>query len=277
MQVALFGGLILLLFLLTGKSSRQDEPHEEEKRPPTPPPPPLRPASVTPTAPLAPSAAPSRPPSPSPGAVSPPRGSGAPVLSPAQVEEIRQVIAVGFQKAMQKRRDRVKAAGKTEPEQQTINVTASFFRAQGIPLDKPDPQNLPALYKTGIKAVADKVANTINLFMPEPKPKAAPAPIVTTTPAPDKVKTVREGYAKAIAYAIDAAKQRAGRALTPENVLVPVSQHFAAFGIPHPNELTAAHKFWANPLSTITKQVADAVRYSHQQVDIQIPPSRGQA
>ena len=275
MQVALFGGLVLLIFLLMGKSSSAEE-IEAPLPPPLPPKPPVpqppRPQGGSPAAPsVTPQA--SYPPA-SPGG----QGVG---ITPEVVERIRLMVSDAFNRAMAKRKERLAAAGKNEPTQATINATAAFFKGQGIYLEKPDPRNPPAFYRLGERAAAEKLAQTINLFMPVPLatgkttpgtvPSATKQPSVTTTPDPAKVKVVREGYARAIAYAIDAAKQRAGKTLTPENALVPISQYFAGYGIPHPNALNAANLFWANDLKVITSKVNQAVRYAEQQVDVLVP------
>ena len=71
-----------------------------------------------------------------------------------------------------------------------------------------------------------------------------------------------------MSYVIDVAYQRLGKRLIAQNVLVPVAQYFALFGIPHPNQLTLVNKFWANPLSTVKRKAAQALAYTKQQADI---------
>lgn len=285
MQVFIYGGIVLAILLMFSKSKAAgSEEGEANELPPSPPPP--RPPSpgTTVYTPGPPSPQPTRPASPvrPPGS---PGGQGV-GISPAEIGRIQKLIADAFQEGLTKRKARLAAAKRSESQQRTINATAAHFRAQGVYLGKPSLSNPPAYYRQGEAAVKQHLGRALLSFMPRPlapistpgtKPADRREPTVTTTPAPEKIKLVREAYANAMAYAIDAAKQRTGKTLSPNNVLVPISQYFALFGIPHPNQLTAASKFWANPVTTIRKKTQDAVKYARTQTDIQIPPAGGQA
>jgi len=277
MQVFIYGGLVLAILLMFSKSKGTGEEDGDEQLPPSPSPP--RPPSPRP-----PSPQPARPGDNgrTPGS---PRGQGVGV-SPAEIGRIQSLIADAFKEGLAKRKARLAAAKRSESNQRTINATAAHFRAQGVYLDKPSLSNPPTYYRQGEAAIKQHLGRTLLSFMPRPlspastpgtKPAERREPTVTTTPAAEKIKLVREAYANAMAYAIDVAKQRAGKTLSPQNVLVPISQYFALFGIPHPNQLTAASKFWANPISTIRKKTQDAVKYARTQTDIQIPSREGQA
>lgn len=278
MQVFIYGGLVLAILLMFSKSKAADSEDEQLPPPPLPPRPP---------SPRQPSPAPSRPGEPGRDTGTP--GGQGVGISPAEIGRIQKLIADAFKEGLSKRKSRLAAAKRKEPDQRTINATAAHFRAQGVYLDKPSLSNPPAYYRRGENAVKRHLSQTLLSFMPRPlRPSTAPStpgtrpaekrePTVTTTPAPEKIKLVREAYANAIAYAIDAAKQRQGKTLAPRNVLVPVSQYFALFGIPHPNQLTVASKFWANPVSTIRQKTTDALKYALTQTDIQIPPREEKA
>lgn len=155
------------------------------------------------------------------------------------------------------------------PRQRAVNKAAAFFKKQKISLTKPDPN--VAFWQLPISAIQQQLATALNLYMgqkPPPKKAQEPRrkePSVTTEAPPAKVKLVRDAYEAALVDTI-AAGETQGKTLTVQNAAVPVTQSFAQFGVPAPDQLTAASRFWANPLSTIRAKTQQALNYHRLQI-----------
>lgn len=107
-----------------------------------------------------------------PAVVPPPPGA-----LPPDVEKKRLIVADGFKLAVNKWKEQLAAMQMSAPEQVIINGVAAHFRANGIPIDRPNPTE--PFWKQDQSVIVKKVAaavDTVRAVAGRPAPAPVPVP-----------------------------------------------------------------------------------------------------